>query len=123
MDAGAKAGMLTTRPVSFKGKHLFVNAALPKGELRAEVQNEEGKVIAPFSAENCVAFQGDQTKQRLTWKGTEDLSTLSGKKVRFKFTLSNGALYAFWVSPDEGGASYGYVAAGGPEFKGPKDEP
>jgi hypothetical protein len=34
--------------------------------------------------------------------------------VRFRFTLTNGKLYAFWVSPETTGASHGYVAAGGP---------
>jgi hypothetical protein len=33
----------------------------------------------------------------------------------------NAQLYAFWVSAKESGASGGFVAAGGPEFKGPKD--
>jgi len=32
-----------------------------------------------------------------------------------------GQLYSFWVSPDKSGANYGYVAAGGPGFDGPRD--
>jgi hypothetical protein len=36
-------------------------------------------------------------------------------------TGPNGRLYSFWVSPDASGASYGYVAAGGPGFTGPTD--
>lgn len=36
--------------------------------------------------------------------------------VRFRFHLTNGDLYAFWVSPDASGASYGFMAAGGPGF-------
>ena len=43
------------------------------------------------------------------------------KPVRFRFHLTNGALYAFWVSPDASGASRGYVAAGGPGFTGATD--
>ena len=35
--------------------------------------------------------------------------------------LRGGRLYAFWVSPAASGASHGYVAAGGPGFKGPTD--
>jgi hypothetical protein len=41
--------------------------------------------------------------------------------VRFRFYLTEGDLYAFWVSPDESGASHGYVAAGGPGLTGPTD--
>ena len=46
---------------------------------------------------------------------------MSGRPVRFRFQLTNGSLYAFWVSPDATGASHGYVAAGGPGFTGPRD--
>ena len=54
-------------------------------------------------------------------KASEDLAPLAGRKVRFRFHLRQGELYAFWVSPDLHGASRGYVAAGGPEFAGPTD--
>ena len=35
--------------------------------------------------------------------------------------LRNAALYAFWVTPDDSGASHGYVAGGGPGLTGPTD--
>jgi hypothetical protein len=121
MDADSKEGSMTTRPVTFKGKHMFVNLNAPKGELKVEVLDEAGKVIAPFSADNCVALKGDKTKLPVTWKGSADLSKLSGQKVRFRFSLKLGELYSFWVTPDASGASHGYVAAGGPDFPGPMD--
>jgi hypothetical protein len=118
MNADAKGGTLTTRPVTFKGKYLFVNVDAPKGELKAEVLDEQGNVIAPFTTENCHTFSGNQTCQRITWRGADDLGALAGKKVRFRFTLRDGQIYAFWVSPDLSGASHGYVGAGGPGFDG-----
>lgn len=121
MDAGKEEGVLTTRPVTFKGKHMFVNLNAPKGELRVEVLNEKGDVIAPFSAQNCVVAKSDKTKLPVTWTGAKDLSKLSGQKVRFRFSLKQGELYSFWVTPDANGASHGYVAAGGPDFPDPID--
>jgi len=118
MDGDAKGGTLTTRLVTFKGKHLFVNVDAPMGELRAEVLDEGGNVITPFSADRCIPFTGDATCRKMTWNGADDLGELAGRKVRFRFTLHGGALYAFWVSPDLSGASYGYVGAGGPAFDG-----
>ena len=50
-----------------------------------------------------------------------NLAALAGEPVRFRFHLRNGSLYAFWVSPDQSGASHGYVSAGGPGFAGPTD--
>lgn len=121
MESGASEGTLTTRPLRFSGKHLFVNLAAPHGELRAEVLDKDGKVIAPFTKENSITASGDKTLLKLNWKDGGDLSKLAGESVRFRFHLRNGALYSFWVSPDESGASHGYVAAGGPGFTGPTD--
>jgi hypothetical protein len=121
MDADADEHELTTRVVKFTGKYLFANLAAPHGELRAEVLDENGKVIAPFTRDNCLAATGDKTLLSIRWRDAGDLSKLDGKPVRFRFYLKNGALYSFWVSPNENGASHGYVAAGGPGFSGPID--
>ena len=123
MDAGATEGSLTTRPIRFSGRHLFVNAAAQRGTLRVEVLDEHGRALAPFTAEQCLPVRSDLTKAPVRWKGAADLSALSGRTVRFRFRLKNGSLFAFWVSPDARGASYGYVAAGGPGFSGPRDIP
>ena len=121
MDAPGAEGSLTTRPVRFGGKYLFVNVDCAGGELRAEVLDREGHVIAPFSMENCVAIRSNNTLQRVGWRGADDLSTLSGKPVKFRFRLRYGSLFSFWVSPDASGASHGYIGAGGPGFTGPTD--
>jgi hypothetical protein len=123
MDAGDATATLLTRPVAFNGTHLFVNAECSKGELRAEVCDASGKVIAPFTAEACEPVAADKTMQAVKWRGAPDLSLIAGKAIRFRFHLRNGKLYAFWVSPDESGASHGYVGAGGPGFDGVLDVP
>ena len=109
--------------MTFRGKHLFVNVDAPAGELRAEVLDERGQVIAPFSAGELRPGPGRQDApgrcvegRRATWPRSP------GKPVRFRFHLQRTAkLYAFWVSPEASGASHGYVAAGGPGFTGPTD--
>jgi len=116
MDAGSEEGTVTTRPVRFSGRHLFVNVAAPQGELRVEAIDADGKPIAPYTRANAVVVREDSTRHRIRWAGVNDLSRLSGTPVRFRFHLKNGSLYAFWVSPSETGASNGYVAAGGPGF-------
>jgi hypothetical protein len=121
MNAGEKGGTLTTRTLTFKGQYLFVNLDAPQGELRVEILDENDHRIPPFSADNCIAVQCDKTRQPVKWKGVDNLSRLAGRKVKLRFHLRRGRLYAFWVSPDSSGASYGYVAAGGPKFKGPID--
>jgi hypothetical protein len=121
MDAGEKEARITTRPVRFNGKHLFVNVDAEQGELRAEVLDLDRKPIPPFTYENCIPIRQDTTIQQVDWKGAPDLSDFAGKPIRFRFYLRNGSMYSFWVSPDESGASYGYVAAGGPGFTETRD--
>ena len=121
MDVADTPGTLTTRPVRFSGRYLFVNVDTKGGSLRAEVIDDEGNVIEPFGKSNCIPISYDKTLAAVRWKGADDLSAISGKTVRFRFHLDKGSLYAFWVSPDTSGASHGYVAAGGPGLTGLKD--
>lgn len=122
MQAGKTKGYLLTRPVIFSGKYLFVNVDCADGELQVEILDEHDKVIAPFSAKNCIAIKCDKTLQAINWKGNSDLSSLKGMSVKFRFSLVNGKFYSFWVSPDESGASNGYIGAGGPSYDGVIDD-
>jgi hypothetical protein len=112
MDADAGQGALTTVPVRFSGRLLFVNVDSEAGELRAEILDREGTELAPFTLANSTPLRVD----------SQDLSALAGKPVRFRFHLRHARLYAFWVSAEASGASRGYVAAGGPGFTGPVDD-
>ena len=105
----------------FTGKHLFVNVNDPKGELRVEVLNQAGQVLPRLNAANCVPVAADKTLQAIRWNGVDELSSLANQPVRFRFHLKSGQLFAFWVSPEETGASQGYVAAGGPGFRSNRD--
>ncbi|MBM3758028.1 MAG: hypothetical protein FJW38_29120 [Acidobacteria bacterium] len=116
LDAGSAGGTVTTRPVRFSGKNLFVNASA--GELRAEVLDESGKPVEPYTLTECVPFTGDRTVVEIRWKRGKNLANLVGKTVRLRFSLKNGSLYSFWVSPGANGASRGYTAAGGPGLSG-----
>jgi len=118
MDSVCQEGSLTTRLVQFKGKRLFVNTDARQGELRAEVLDATGAVISPFTKENCEPIRVDKTMTMVRWKGGSDLSQLAGKPIRFRFYLRLGELYSFWVSPDDSGASHGYVGSGGPGYAG-----
>ena len=106
-------GELTTRPVRFKGRHLFVNV---DGEVRVDVLDESGQVLR-----SSLPAAGNRTKLRIEWPDGTDLSGVAGKNVKFRFHLKSGSLFAFWATPDENGTSNGYVGAGGPAFQGTRD--
>lgn len=121
LNAGASTGTITTRPVIFSGRHLFVNVDCPQGELKVDILDENNRVIEPFSRDNCTPVSTDSTLVPVVWNKTESLAELSGKPVRFRFSLRRGALYSFWVSRDYSGRSDGYVAGGGPGYTGSTD--
>jgi hypothetical protein len=114
------SGELLTRPVRFSGGHLFVNADLRGGELRVAVEDVAGNVLPGFDLRSSVAVRGNRTASAVNWSSAT-LARLAGKPVRFRFALTSGRLYAFWVAAAASGESGGYVAAGGPAFSGPRD--
>lgn len=122
MTATGGGGELVTRPLLFSGACVFVNVACPQGELRVELQDtESGAALQGFALAECRPVAVDSTLHRVTWQDVDSVRASRGRPVRFRFTLSNGALYAFWVSRDGTGRSDGYVAGGGPGYTGPTD--
>lgn len=117
MKSGKEGGYLVTEPVTFEGKYFFVNADVrgKKSSLYVEVLDESGNPIEGFTKDDFVVMKKDNsTKRMLVWKNNKTLESLVGKTVRFKFYLTDGDLYSFWVSKWDTGESNGYTAGGGP---------
>lgn len=114
------AAAITTRPVRFSGRHLFLNAHIG-GSIAVEVLDRSGRVIEPFSLGNAIRVAGDGTKLAVRWQGGASLADVANREVRFRFVLTDAQLFAFWVSRRENGSSDGFVAAGGPGYAGDRD--
>ena len=123
MEAGAAGGALTTRPVRFRGDRLFVNVDAGRGELRVSVLDTNGNEIGGLSAAECAAVSVDSTCAEVRWLSGVDLAAAAGRPCRLRFHLQSGRLFSFWVTDDPGGASYGYMAAGGPGVTDGRDLP
>jgi hypothetical protein len=76
LAAGAQAGGVTTRRLTYTGKHLFVNIAAPRGELRVEALDADGRVIESFTRENCAPLSADRTAVEVRRRNAADLSAL-----------------------------------------------
>lgn len=123
MEAGPEGGALTTRPVQFAGHRLFVNVDNPEGELLVEVLGDRGQPVAGFTVDACVPVSADSTCQEVNWSSGKALSAVANRPVKLRFHLRSSRLFSFWATDDSGGASYGYVGAGGPGFSGGRDMP
>lgn len=99
VHGGAPTGQFTTRPVTFAGKSLSINAATAEGgKLTVELLDEAGQPIRGFAAADCRPFAGDSSEHRVEWQGGVDLGSLAGKPVRIRFQLANADLYSLRFS-------------------------
>ncbi|HMQ06264.1 MAG TPA: hypothetical protein PKC30_03135 [Saprospiraceae bacterium] len=120
MEADDNEATLTTRPVLFDhGAYLFVNTSCDEGALWVELLDEKGNILPGFT--KSIPISINSTIHKIEWEGGGDLTSLQGKSIQFRFHLRKGKLYSFWVSPEESGASYGFVGAGGPGYEGVVD--
>lgn len=103
--AGSEPRTLTTEKLTFDGRYLFVNADV-NGSLEVELLDAAGN---PLKC-NLIKMEGCN----LTKSYVGDLKAYVGKTVRLRFTMTDGDLYAFWMSPWMSGESRGYTAGGGP---------
>ena len=97
--AGARQGIVVTKPFVLKGSTLLANVDARHGEIAVEVLDSEGEVIPGYGAEDAVAHNRvDDLRLRPKWKTKRNLSELVGKTVslRFRFTLAD--VYAFQVT-------------------------
>ena len=122
LDAGPEGGVMTTKPVTFTGKFMFVNfkTNAADGEMRIEILDADGNALERFSRATSIPLAADQTLMGVNWIGDKgglnNLSDIIGKPVRFRFHLKNASLYSFWIGPGQLGRSMGRVAGGGPHF-------
>ena len=98
-----KEGVLTTKPLTFKGTRLEINAEIRRhaavqdwrGYVKVEVQDDRGRAIPGYSAEECDPFTGDSVHHIVTWRGNPDVSPLQDRPVRLKFHMRRAKLYSF----------------------------
>ncbi len=108
-------GYLLTQKISFDGNFLLVNADIPDGgELRVEILDENNKAIKGYGKADCIPMKENSTKYMIRWRKHDNISSLRGKPVHFRFHLNKGDLYSFWVSPWITGERRGHNAGGGP---------
>ncbi|PYY04992.1 MAG: hypothetical protein DMG69_28225 [Acidobacteria bacterium] len=95
LRAGHAAGALTTKPLEVAGATLAANADV-RGELRAEILDEDGNRLPGYGAGDCSPIRSDNMRHLVRWRGKTNVADLRGKHVKLRFTLHDGDLYSFW---------------------------
>ena len=95
LHAKTKPGLVVTEPLTFTGSELSLNIATSGyGSAWVEICDLEGNPIPGFAKSDCDMIYGDTLDRRVSWHGSKDVSSLSGKPVILKFYLCEADLYS-----------------------------
>jgi hypothetical protein len=95
VHADHAGGELVTKPFTFTGASLRVNAATAgAGSIQVEVQDGEGRPIEGLALADMAPWFGDGLDVALSWKSGGDLARLAGRPVRLRFALRDADLFA-----------------------------
>lgn len=96
INGGKKPGVVTTRPLTFRGDRLHINAQVETGgRLRVALVGEDDGPISGFGFDDCRSVTGDGIDIEVTWKGGAKLPR--AVRPRLKFELTRTRLFSFWI--------------------------
>ena len=98
LNAGEQPGRIMTRPLTFKGKSLFVNADVADGGwVKAAVLSRDSEAMSEFALDNSIALTKDTIRGAMMWKTKKELVPPVDDHVRIEIHLKNSNLYSFWI--------------------------
>lgn len=100
IHAGAASGTFTTRPVTFVGDELRINAATAAtGSVRIELQDATGQPLPGFGLNDMSPWFGDAFDMPVRWENGGNLARLAGRPIRLRFSLQDADVYALRFAP------------------------
>ena len=98
LNAGGNPGQVMTRPLTFKGKSLFVNAEVAEdGWVRAGLWSRDSQPVSGYGFEDATPLMKATTRGRMAWKSKNDLAPPGDDHLRIMFQLRHAKLYSFWI--------------------------
>lgn len=95
IHAGAASGEWISKPITFSGSNLVLNASTSAGgSISVEIQDASGNPIPGFELENCAPVIGDAIEINVNWNNHPDLKALSNTPVRLRFKMTEADLFA-----------------------------
>ena len=98
LDADDRPGSVLTRPLSFTGKRLFVNAEVGDGgSISVSVLSRKRQPLAGYTRSDAIAITRGGLAIPVAWKQATGLGLPAGQHVRLRLELKNARLYSFWI--------------------------
>ncbi|MBH07104.1 MAG: hypothetical protein CMJ20_12370 [Phycisphaeraceae bacterium] len=91
-------GLVVTRPLTFDGCRLFVNAQVGDGGyIKAEIRNTAGEAVKPYVMSECQPLTTDVLNGQVVWAGQTAVQRSADQSMRIAFEVKNARLYSFWL--------------------------
>ena len=98
LNAGSETGTIMTRPMTFTGTKLFVNADVQEGGwIKAAVLTRDMDPVESYGLEDSISLTQDTVNGRMTWQSAQELVPPGDEHLRIVFELKDAKLYSFWI--------------------------
>jgi hypothetical protein len=98
LDATETPGRIVTRPLTFHGTSLFVNADVAEdGWIKAAVLSRDSEPLDGHTLEDAIPLHHGTTRGHLVWQSKHDMEPPGDDHVRILFQLKRARLYSFWI--------------------------
>ncbi|MCA9028088.1 MAG: hypothetical protein KDA86_22960 [Planctomycetaceae bacterium] len=95
IHAKSQQGEFTTKPLTFTGDELSLNAATSAaGFIKVEIASADGTPLPGYTLDDCDIIYGDTLDRRITWNGNTSLKSLNGQPVVLRMTMSEADVYS-----------------------------
>ncbi|NUN97159.1 MAG: hypothetical protein HUU16_13405 [Candidatus Omnitrophica bacterium] len=95
VHAKLQEGEFTTKPITFSGHELSLNAATSAaGRIQVEIREPGGTPIPGFTLDECDPIYGDALDRRVSWKGNRSVAAHRGNPVVVRFVLREADIYS-----------------------------
>ena len=98
LNAGPQPGTVTTRPLSYAGDRLFVNAEIAEGgSIQATLLTSDGQAFPGYSLADATPLTDGAVAIPVSWNEKSSVERPAGEHVRLRFKLIKAKLYSFWI--------------------------
>lgn len=95
IHAKRQEGEFTTKPFTFSGNELSLNAATSaSGMINVEIRDSDGTPIPGFLLDESDPIYGDSLNRCVSWKGDYSVTELSGKPIILRFVMREADIYS-----------------------------
>ncbi len=91
LDSCDSEGTILTKPFKLSGSKLFVNVDASKGDLRVEMLDSAGKIVA-----RSELLRGDLLREPVNW-AEDNIAGMKSPIVSLRFTLHDAQFYSYWL--------------------------